>query len=95
MALSDCVKEILEAEYREGWNHREIASAHGVSRSYIQGLLSGARPYGGITLDLLETMFPNATLELNASAPAKSLSEISRLASRLALLEKEIAKRKK
>lgn len=73
MSLGDQVRATFKAEYDAGDTYREIADRHGVSYTYVRGIILGIDPPGGISLAKLETMFPRATLDLRgASSPSSS-----------------------
>ena len=64
MSLANDVYMALKREYDSGLTQVEIAAKHHVRQSQIQSILSGKRPAGGLQLDTVDKMFPNATVDL-------------------------------
>ena len=71
MSLGDQVRATFKAEYDAGDTYREIADRHGVSYTYVRGIILGIDPPGGISLAKLETMFPRATLDLRGASSSQ------------------------
>lgn len=71
MSLGDQVRATFKAEYDAGDTYREIADRHGVSYTYVRGIILGIDPPGGISLAKLETMFPHATLDLRGASSSQ------------------------
>lgn len=68
MTISEQIKQALQEEYRNGAKQQEMAARHHVSQTYIGRMLSGRRATGGITVAVLEKMFPGATINLHGGA---------------------------
>ena len=77
MNLSDKILAQLKEEYRSGMTQQEIAKAHNVTHPQIQRLLSGQRDCGGLTIDTVSKMFPNATIHLHGDPVVASNSGIN------------------
>jgi transcriptional regulator with XRE-family HTH domain len=82
--ISKKVTDYLRAEYDSGMTQQEIAEKHNIIQSHIQKILSGERRAGGITLQTLDKMFPQAeiyldgnTQTINASGNANVAQTIS------------------
>ena len=73
MNLSDKILAQLKEEYRRGMTQQEIAKAHNVTHPQIQRLLSGQRDCGGLTIDTVSKMFPNATIHLHGAPEPSSM----------------------
>lgn len=63
--LETSVYEALHALCDGKRNQEEVAKSLHVSQSYLNRLLNRKRPVSGMTLDFVQRMFPNATLNLN------------------------------
>jgi DNA-binding transcriptional regulator LsrR (DeoR family) len=66
--ISEQIKQALQEEYKSGKKQQEMAARHQVSQQYICRLLSGRRAVSGITVGVLEKMFPGATINLHGGA---------------------------
>lgn len=77
MNLSDKILAQLKEEYRSGMTQQEIAKAHNVTHPQIQRLLSGQRDCGGLTVDTVSKMFPNATINLHGDPVVATNSGIN------------------
>ena len=77
--LGDKVRTALQSEYQSGGTYQSIAKAHGISFSYVRGIILGVNPPGGLTLDIVERMFPAARLELDpgSAVPGASVGSMS------------------
>ena len=75
--MKEKIIQRLKEEYASGLTQSQLASFHHVTQAYIQKLLSEKRNIGGITIDTLLKMFPNARLDLGAPAPAPRPSSSS------------------
>lgn len=63
--LETSVYEALHALCDGKRNQEEVANALHVSRSYLNRLLNQKLPVSGLTLNSVQKMFPNATLNLH------------------------------
>lgn len=63
--LETSVFEALHALCDGKRNQEEVANALHVSRSYLNRLLNQKLPVSGLTLNSVQKMFPNATLNLH------------------------------
>ena len=75
--MKEKIIQRLKEEYASGLAQSQLASFHHVTQAYIQKLLSEKRNIGGITIDTLLKMFPNARLDLGEPAPASRSSSPS------------------
>ena len=64
MSISKTVFETLFSEYSSGMTQEEVAAKHNVRQGQIQKLLANSRSAGGLLLDTVDKMFPNATVNL-------------------------------
>ena len=76
MNLSDKILAQLREEYRSGMTQQEIAKAHNVTHPQIQRLLSGQRDCGGLTVDTVSKMFPNATINLHGDPEPSGMDRL-------------------
>lgn len=65
--ITNKIVERLKEEYNNGATLDEIAKRHGISHVYVHRLIYGKRSPGGITLDTLFKMFPNAVIDLQGA----------------------------
>jgi len=63
--LAEQFKDFLFKEQENGKSQVEIASEHGVSQQYISSLLSPNHNCEGVSLGIVSTMFPHASLNFN------------------------------
>lgn len=63
--LSKTILEAIRKDYDAGKKQTEIAKDHNVAQQIISRLLSGKRSASGLTVETIEKMFPNATINLN------------------------------
>ena len=75
--MKEKIIQRLKEEYNNGATLDEIAKRHGISHVYVHRLMYGKRNPGGITLDTLFKMFPNARLDLGDPTPAPRVSPSS------------------
>ena len=68
MTIYEQFKEALLDEQRHGRTQVQIAAAHNVSQQYVSKLLLRSNTCEGITLGVVQKMFPNATLNLNGGS---------------------------
>ena len=64
-------KEILDAlrkMHDDGMTQQEIADRAAMSQTYVADLLSGKRPTGGLSVKMLNKLFPRAVLLLTGDA---------------------------
>lgn len=59
------IKNRLQARYNAGETQQEIAESTSISRTYIRDLLSGKSAIDGLTVKMINRLFPNATLLLD------------------------------
>lgn len=59
--ISDAIHELCDGKR----NQDEVAKRLGMSRQYLNRLLTGARPVSGLTVKTVQKMFPHATFNLN------------------------------
>ena len=64
MTMFDTVKQEVMSEYHSGMRQTELANKHGVSQQTISRLLSKKNNCSGLTLDVVQRMFPLATISL-------------------------------
>ena len=62
--LSELIKEIIMAEYASGMTQQELAKKYNVGYQAIGHLVSGRRPFSGLSLATVEKMFPHAEFTL-------------------------------
>ncbi len=67
MNIAQTVFETLRQEYDSGMTQEEVAAKHHVRHSQMQPILSGKRSAGGLRIETLDRMFPNATIDLNGN----------------------------
>lgn len=67
MNIAQTVFETLRQEYDSGMTQEEVAAKHHVRHSQMQPILSGKRSAGGLRIETLDRMFPNATINLNGN----------------------------
>ena len=60
----------------ERGNTGRVAKRAGISQSYLNRLLTGVRPVNGITVGVIEKIFPNATLNLNGNGITQFASNV-------------------
>ena len=67
MDIGQLILDALRSEYKNGATQTEMARRHGIPQSYMQRLLAGTRPAGGISIDTFQRMFPNAVIDLQGA----------------------------
>lgn len=67
--LGKNVIETLRQEIYSGATQGQVAARHGLTRGYLNMLLSGRRNPGGLTLDKFDRMFPSAVVHLHGEPP--------------------------
>jgi transcriptional regulator with XRE-family HTH domain len=65
MTLYDTVKQAILKEYQDGLRQTGLAKKHHVSQQTISRLLSAKNNCSGLTLDVVQKMFPLAVLSLD------------------------------
>lgn len=50
MDIGQLILDALRSEYKNGATQTEMARRHGIPQSYMQRLLAGTRPAGGISI---------------------------------------------
>ena len=68
MMLYDEIRNELKQKLAEGKTQDEISKQAGISQSHLCHLKNGSRSIGGMTLDTLLKLFPNAQVILNAES---------------------------
>lgn len=72
MMLYDEIRNELKQKIAEGKTQDEISKQAGISRSHLCHLKNGSRSIGGMTLDTLLKLFPNAQIVLNSNTSSKN-----------------------
>ena len=62
MNIAELVRQKLQEEYSAGMTQLEMAKKYGLGQSHISRIISGKK---SISFEMLETMFPNATVNLD------------------------------
>jgi transcriptional regulator with XRE-family HTH domain len=62
------ILEILQTEYHNGATQEELAKKYHTTQANIQRLLSGQRKVTGLSLGVLQAMFPDATIDLHGGS---------------------------
>ena len=67
MNISQTIFEYFSGESKAGKKQVDIAKKHNVDQQIISRILSGKRRIGGLTLDTVEKMFPDATINFTGA----------------------------
>lgn len=67
MNISQTIFEYFSGESKAGKKQVDIAKKHNVDQQIISRILSGKRRIGGLTLDTVEKMFPDATINFKGA----------------------------
>lgn len=65
--LSELIKEIIMAEYESGMTQQELAKKYHVGYQAIGHLVSGRRPFTGLSVGTVEKMFPHVAFTLTGN----------------------------
>ena len=96
MSIENAIVDYLRERNRRGITYSQMERELGVARSYIHGLVNGANDPGGITLRMLQKLFPSARIELEPTAAgigsdsSVALSNLDRRALELDAREREL-----
>lgn len=72
MMLYDEIRNELKQKVINGKTQDEISKQVGISQSHLCHLKNGSRSIGGMTLDTLLKLFPNAQIVLNSNTSSKN-----------------------
>ena len=77
MDIKKEIKKQLTDSWKNGETQEDIAKRLGISRTYLNRILSGKRSVDGITLKTLLRMFPAATISLDGSVVADNSGTVN------------------
>lgn len=77
MDIKKEIKKQLTDSWENGETQEDIAKRLGISRTYLNRILSGKRNVDGITLKTLLRMFPAATISLDGSVIADNSGTVN------------------
>lgn len=71
-AITEAIKDQFEHDRQNRMTQAAMMEKYGIPASYINRLLSGKREYSGLSVALVERMFPHAHILLTADSTAAS-----------------------